>query len=147
MYLASLLLFASGVVWLVAHYALPLPEEAASHPLEPWMMRIHGAAALFGLAVFGALWANHVVPAWRRGERRRTGLPLLFTWLLLILSAYGLYYLADENWRTAVSTLHFVVGLALPLALAVHVFGQQRRKEASRQQVPATAPRNASSKS
>ena len=86
LYAVAAVLMVSGLVWLVAHYALPLPDDAARHPAEPWAMRIHGAATLLGMAVLGALWSHHVLPAWRAGEKRATGLPLLGIWLALAVS-------------------------------------------------------------
>ena len=129
LYAVAAVLMVSGLVWLVAHYALPLPDDAARHPAEPWAMRIHGAAALLGMAVLGALWSQHVLPAWRAGEKRATGLPLLGIWLALAVSGYGLYYLAEESWRDAADTLHVSAGLAMPLALASHVWMQGRRQK------------------
>ena len=142
LYAATLALLLSGITWLLAHYALPLPEDAARHPLEPWAMRIHGAATFFGMATLGALWANHVLPAWRQGQRRSTGLPVLATWMLLALSGYGLYYLADEDWRGICSNSHIAVGLALPLLLAAHIVVKAGNgKKDSWQITPASAQR------
>ena len=76
-HLGTGLLFLSGLVWLLAHYALPLPGDAARHPLEPWAMRIHGAATLFGMAVLGSLWGRHVVRAWKDGRHLASGGGLL----------------------------------------------------------------------
>jgi hypothetical protein len=121
MYVGTLLLLASGLLWLLAHYALPLPEDAARHPVEPWAMRIHGAATLFGLAMLGSIWTTHVVPAWHRGSHRLSGGTLFGLWLLLALSGYGLYYLADESQRGFTSALHIALGLVLPLGLAIHI--------------------------
>jgi hypothetical protein len=108
-YWSSALLLASGTLWLIAHYLLPLPEFAARHPLETWAMRLHGAATLFGLAVFGSLWGNHLLPAWKQG-------------------GYGLYYLSDEEVRALAGTSHIALGAALPLGLAVHVSQAHRQR-------------------
>lgn len=125
-YWASALLLASGVLWLVAHHLLPLPEFAARHPLEPWAMRLHGGATLFGLAVFGSLWGDHVLPAWKQGRHRAHGGALALFWLCLILTGYGLYYLADETARALASNSHIALGTMLVIGLAVHV-GMARR--------------------
>lgn len=121
MYVGTLLLLTSGLLWLLAHYALPLPEDAARHPVEPWAMRIHGAATMFGLAMLGSIWTTHVMPAWQRGSHRLSGGALFGLWLLLALSGYGLYYLADEGQRGLASGLHIALGVALPLGLAIHI--------------------------
>jgi hypothetical protein len=133
MYAGTLLLLMSGLLWLLAHYALPLPEDAARHPAEPWAMRIHGAATLFGVAMLGSIWTTHVMPAWQRGSHRLSGGLLFGLWLLLALSGYGLYYLADEGQRGLASGLHIALGLALPAGLAIHVLqAMADRKRASR---------------
>lgn len=120
-YLVTALLLGSGLVWLLAHYALPLPEDAARHPAEPWAMRLHGAATLLGMAVFGGVWGNHVLGAWERERHRLSGGTMVGLWLGLALSGYGLYYLADEGWRELADWAHIALGLVLPLGLAVHV--------------------------
>ncbi len=129
-YISMGLLWVSGTMWLLAHYALPLPEEAARHPLEPWAMRVHGAATLFGMAVLGALWGTHVLRAWNENRHRLSGGTLLGLWLGLALSGYGLYYLADEDWRAAISWLHIGAGSGLPLALAIHILSAVARRKA-----------------
>jgi hypothetical protein len=130
LYLATLLIAGSGYAWLVAHYLLPLPEFAARHPLETWSIRLHGAAAMLALAVFGALWQQHIGHALRQRRYFRSGVALLAGWLLLIASGYGLYYLTDEALRATFSQAHWLLGLALPLALAAHIahaFTKKRR--------------------
>ena len=129
-YWASALLLASGGLWLVAHYLLPLPEFAARHPLEPWAMRLHGGATLFGLAVFGSLWGDHVLPAWKQGRHRSHGGVLALFWLVLILTGYGLYYLSDEGARALASISHITLGTILPVGLAMHVSLARRLRQA-----------------
>lgn len=129
-YWASALLLASGGLWLVAHYLLPLPEFAARHPLEPWAMRLHGGATLFGLAVFGSLWGDHVLPAWKQGRHRSHGGALALFWLVLILTGYGLYYLSDEGIRAFASISHITLGTILPVGLGMHVSLARRLRQA-----------------
>lgn len=128
-YWASALLLASGGLWLVAHYLLPLPEFPARHPLEPWAMRLHGGATLFGLAVFGSLWGDHVLPAWKQGRHRSHGGALAVFWLGLILTGYGLYYLSDEAARALTSASHITLGTVLPVGLALHVILTRRLRQ------------------
>lgn len=130
-YLATGLLLVSGFAWLIAHFLLPLPEFAARHPLEPWAMRIHGAATMLGLAVLGGIWGNHVLGAWERGNHRGSGGTMASLWLALALTGYGLYYLADEEWRAIASWAHIALGTALPAGLAVHVIRAGRLRRAA----------------
>lgn len=129
-YLALALLVASGLVWLVAHFVLPLPEDAARHPLEPWAMRVHGAATMLGMMVLGGLWGPHVLGAWERRNHRWSGGTMAGLWLGLALSGYGLYYLADEGWRDIASSSHILLGLAIPVGLGIHVWRVTRGRKA-----------------
>lgn len=121
LYVATLLVLLSGLGWLVAHYWLPLPEFAARHPLETWSLRLHGAAAMFALMVFGAVWQQHLGYALRQRRYLPSGSALLGAWLGLIGSGYGLYYLTDEALRASLSLGHWLLGLALPIALFGHI--------------------------
>ncbi len=127
-YLASGLLLGSGALWLVAHYLLPLPEFAARHPLEPWAMRVHGAAVLLAMLVLGSLWTPHLQAAWKQRRHLGTGLVLGSSWLALALSGYGLYYVADEDLRASLSLVHWGWGLALPVLLGLHLVQAQRAR-------------------
>lgn len=76
---------------------------------------------MFGLAMLGSIWTTHLMPAWHRGSHRLSGGTLFGLWLLLALSGYGLYYLADEGQRGLTSGLHIALGVALPLGLVIHI--------------------------
>lgn len=120
-YAGTALLLGSGLLWLLPHYALPLPEDAARHPVEPWAMyprrrddvRAGRARRNLGKSRAGCL---------ERGTHRWSGGSLLGLWLGLALSGYGLYYLADEAWRGVASWLHVAAGVGLPATLAIHVW-------------------------
>ena len=128
-YVGTLILLLSGIAWLLAHYILPMPEDAARHPLEPWAMRIHGAATMFGLAMLGSIWTTHVMPAWQRGTHRLSGGGLFAFWSVLILTGYGLYYLADEIQRAITSWTHVACGLVLPIGLLIHIVQAARSRQ------------------
>jgi hypothetical protein len=112
----------SGVAWLIDHYflksedALGLPNASA----EVWWLRIHGAFAFLALWTAGLLWGVHVVRAWK-GRRHRWSGGTLFTVLaVLIVTGYLLYYVGDERVRTIISGVHWIIGLAIPLAYLLH---------------------------
>lgn len=131
LYLALAATLLSGLGWLLAHYLLPLPEDAARHPLETWSIRSHGLAAMFALAVHGAYWQQHIAHASRQRRHFVSGILLLAAWLLLILSGYGLYYLTDEGLRATTSLAHWSIGLALPVALLAHLRQRWRLRRPS----------------
>ena len=73
-YIVFGLLWASGAGWLAFHYFLRQSGEFGEmpHPLEPWWLRLHGAAAFAGLCLTGLLWAVDLLPAWKAARFRST---------------------------------------------------------------------------
>lgn len=129
-YGASSLLFASGALWLVLHTWIRVegafgPEH---HPLEAWLMRLHGLATLPAVLGLGALLPGHVLSAWCQRRKRSSGLPLLLAGLLLALGGWALYYVTGEAARPLVSISHWLLGLLLPALLLAHVLGARRER-------------------
>jgi hypothetical protein len=121
-YASGTALLISGAGWLLAHYALAGGPAAAGLPApsEPWWLRVHGAALILFLVVFGALVPNHLAMGWRQRRNRSSGVVMLTVVAVLTLSGYGLYYSGDEPQRALISVLHWAIGLAAALALAAH---------------------------
>jgi len=123
LYLTSALLLLSGAAWLVGHYLLRAPDAfvVGPHPSEAWWMRLHGAAVIGFLVVFGALLPGHAVQNWRQRANRYSGLAVVLVVSLLAVTGYGLYYLVDDRQRAVTSALHWVAGLVASAALVLHV--------------------------
>jgi len=128
-YGATAVLAISGIIWLVLHYFLAVTGEYGPqvHPLEPWMLRLHGAAAMAGLVIYGSLLPVHVRRAWSIRRNIVLGIGLVSFMLLLTVTGYLLYYNADENIRPAVSIAHWILGLVVPALLAWHVVSGRAR--------------------
>ncbi len=125
------LLAASGLLWLAVHYLWGAGAEQLPHPLEPWLMRLHGAAAFASLFMAGVLAAAHVPQGWRMTTRsprlrqhkagqRRTGLALCALGVAVVFSGYLLFYFAPEDWRAAIGWSHAALGLVLAALLPLH---------------------------
>ncbi len=123
-YTITTVAWSTGSAWLLFHYALRLPGAFGDipHPLEAWWLKLHGAAAFAALWLAGLLWGRHVVWAWSAGQRRRSGGGLAAAFGVLSLTGYLLYYVADDRLRGASSITHWMLGLALPLLLGIHVW-------------------------
>jgi hypothetical protein len=123
LYAAGLVLLASGVAWMVLHYAMrPVSEYGETvHPLEPWTMKLHGAAAMAALFLVGGMVHLHIRRAHKAGHNRFTGWAMIATMLFLAVSGYGLYYVAGEADRPVWSVLHWVVGLAAAVLFVAHI--------------------------
>lgn len=132
-YGATAALAVSGIIWLVLHYFLAVPGEFGSpiHPLEPWMLRLHGAAAMAGLIVYGSLLPVHIRRAWSIRRNIVLGIGLVAFMLLLTVTGYLLYYAGDENARPLISATHWLVGLAVPALLVWHIVSGRMQTRAT----------------
>lgn len=126
----SLLLLITGAAWLALHTWMRIegPFGPEHHPLEAWLMRLHGLLALPALLGLGALLPAHIWPAWRPRRRRNSGLVLLGACGLLAVGGWALYYVADEATRGWLSVSHWMLGLALPAIVLGHIIGARRKR-------------------
>lgn len=131
LYVTVAALTLSGLLWLAWHYLWGAGAGNLPHPLEPWWMRLHGAAAFAGLFMAGVLAAAHVPQGWRmttrsprlrqhRAGQRRTGIVLCALGTAAVLSGYLLYYFVPENLHELIGWAHAVLGLVLALLLPLH---------------------------
>jgi hypothetical protein len=132
LYACGVLLAGSGALWLGVHYSIGAGAGELPHPLEAWLMRLHGLASFAALFMLGVLAAHHVPHGWRLGARHRfarqrsTGLMLCVLGGLLALSGYMLYYFAPEAVRPALGWAHTAFGAAIALLVLSHRRGGAR---------------------
>ena len=113
------LYFVTGLLWLSGAFWLYLTVEDPSRPL--WL-KIHGAAAMAFLVVFGTLLIQHVPGGWKQNRERSSGAPLIGLCAFLILTGWGLYYIGEDQFRHWISLSHSYLGLLLPVLIASHVW-------------------------
>jgi hypothetical protein len=118
----GLLLWGSGLGWLLFHYFVRVSGEfgPTQSPYEPWWLKLHGAAAFVTLFVLGLLWGVHVLKGWASEQRRASGAGLLALLGALSVTGYLLYYAGDDQLRAAISLAHWIPGLALPAVYLIH---------------------------
>lgn len=127
LYSVTVALYLTGAVWAWLHYLrAPTDEFAARSPMEPWMLKLHGAGAMLILLVLGTLLPGHVRSAWHARRNRLNGTALLAVFAFLTASGYGLYYFGDERWRSWTSWSHLGMGLALPAIIILHIWTGRR---------------------
>lgn len=136
-YVLLLGLWSSGAIWWVLHTFFQRSGEfgPVAHPLTPIVLMIHAAFAMASLAVLGLVWGVHVLPAWRRGHRRSTGILTIALFVVLAGTGYVLYYAGDETVRDLTSTIHWSLGLLAIVPFVVHALRKpldprQRRTDA-----------------
>ncbi|MES2742065.1 MAG: DUF4405 domain-containing protein [Pseudomonadota bacterium] len=122
-YFSTAALLLSGVAWLLArHFMRPAGQFGETiHPIEPWAMKLHGGAAMLMLFFLGSLMNAHIRRALKTGRNLATGWSMIVSTLILILTGFGLYYVAGEHDRPVWSALHWIVGLAMAALLAAHI--------------------------
>lgn len=125
-YAVGLGLWLSGIAWLVFHYFLRTKTEfgPAENPLTYWWLAAHGLFAFATLWLFGLLWGQHIVGAWKTKRHRISGVTLFALLTVLIASGYLLYYAGGDKTQAVVAVIHWGLGLALPLPFLIHRIGK-----------------------
>jgi hypothetical protein len=124
-------LWLSGAAWLLLHYYGQIEGEFGpeTNPVEPWMMRLHGAVLIPALLGFGGLFVAHMPKGWKDYRQRLIGLGLTSLIGLLILTGYLLYYVGDDGLRGWISLIHWAIGLGVP---GIFIWHYVSRTEAQR---------------
>jgi hypothetical protein len=120
-------LFATGTVWWVADRLKDTPDGELWQQVAANLLMVHGGTAMLALLFLGALGPVHVRYGWRSYKNRVTGTLMVTFNSILILTAFGLYYLGSDTFRPWISTIHLAAGLGLPILLLTHVLQGKRR--------------------
>ena len=118
----------SGLGWVLVHYFVARQDDfgVVHDASEPWLLRLHGAAAMAALVLLGSLTRDHALNAWRQGRHRLSGGTLTLACVVLIATGYALYYVASEALRPWISALHWAIGISAMLAFVAHRAGGRR---------------------
>jgi hypothetical protein len=127
LYAAVAVLFVTGAAWLAADQLKETPSGEFWQAATANLLMVHGGAAIITLLLLGGLFSSHIARTWRTRLNRVSGIVMVFCNAVLIVTAFGLYYLGSENVRPLISDMHIVVGLALPFLLALHIWLGRRR--------------------
>lgn len=132
--------FVSGSAWLALHAWGGTDSDFGPQPnaAEPWLLRLHGAAAMGVLVILGTMLPLHLQRGWRARRNRGSGGTIVLLCTLLVVSGYALYYAGGEQTRRIAVVLHDGLGLVFPLVLWWHIArGRRARRE---QESPRAAP-------
>ena len=99
--------------------------------LEPhaWqypVLKVHGAASFLMMLLYGFMLGGHVKFAWKKKPIAKLGVVLMALPAILMITAYLLYYIADEYSREAVALIHLVMGFILPFILTLHIMAHRK---------------------
>lgn len=122
-YVTAGLLTLTGAAWLIVDRFGKVQGEFGPEqsPALPWLLMAHGVLAYAFLVAAAMLLPVHVRLGWNAARNRKSGLLLVSIAAVLAITGLGLYYLSAETLRSLSSTAHWVIGLALPIGLIVHV--------------------------
>jgi hypothetical protein len=120
-------LLVTGVAWLPADRLKNSAGADLWSALAPVLLMAHGGAAMLALLLLGALVPLHLAPAWRRDKNRAMGVAMAMLTVVLIATAFGLYYIGSDTLRGWASDLHIALGLVFPGLLVAHVATGRRR--------------------
>ncbi len=126
-----LISFVTGGLFFILNNWITIEGEFGpeKHPLQFPTLQLHAAAGFVMILLYGAFWGSHVPLAWRSKRARNTGVGLALFIGIQILTAYLLYYLANEQARTLTAWTHLGVGMCLPLFLFLHIRSKTKRSK------------------
>ncbi|SDO23357.1 hypothetical protein [Afipia sp. GAS231] len=138
-YAAFATLFLTGAGWLVADWQKDISSDDIWQSTAVYLLMVHGGAAMATLLLIGALIPVHVLRGWRSGKNMVSGSVMITLNALLIVTAFGLYYLGSETVRPWMKLIHLGAGFGLPALFAVHIFlgrRQSSQRDPLRSRVP-----------
>jgi hypothetical protein len=126
-YAAFALLLLTGAAWLVADWQKDLSGDDIWQQSMAYLLMTHGGTAMAALLLIGALIPVHLTRAWRSRKNRISGSIMATFCAVLIVTAFGLYYLGSEVLRPWMSWIHMAVGFALAALFPLHIYLGRRK--------------------
>jgi hypothetical protein len=127
-YAVFTVLLLSGAGWLAADYQKDVSSDEIWQQSMATFLMIHGGTAMLALLLLGALVPLHLMRGWRARKNRISGSVMATFNALLIVTAFGLYYLGSEALRPWMSWIHIAVGVALALWFPLHIYLGRRKQ-------------------
>ena len=122
------MLFLTGAGWLVADWQKDISGDEIWQQAIAYLLMVHGGAAMVTLLLLGALVPLHLRRGWRSRKNRVSGSVMVTFNAVLIMTAFGLYYLGSETLRPWMSWIHIAAGVCLLLSFPVHIFMGRRER-------------------
>lgn len=88
---------------------------------------LHSLVSFWMMTMLGSLWNVHMRSGWRHRKHWRSGLGMALLMLLLLFTAIGIYYLADEQLALWAALLHLLAGALVFVLFAYHAIIGYRR--------------------
>jgi hypothetical protein len=129
-YAAFTTLVLTGAGWLFADWKKDVSGDEIWQQSIAYLLMVHGGAAMITLLLLGALIPIHLIRAWRSRRNRISGSVMVTFNLVLIATAFGLYYLGSDTLRPWMSWIHIAAGLSLAMWFPLHIhWGRRGRRQ------------------
>jgi hypothetical protein len=128
-YAAFAVLFVTRAAWILADQLKDSADGEFWQATIANVLMVHGGVAMLTLLLVGALFPIHMARAWRGGLNRTSGAVMVACNAVLIVTAFGLYYLGAEMMRPWASDAHIVAGFALPVLITIHIWLGRRQSK------------------
>ena len=115
-------LLLTGAGWLVADRQKNVAADEIWQQAAANLLMVHGGVAMLALLTLGALIPVHLLRAWRSRKNRISGSIMAAFNAVLIVTAFGLYYLGSEEVRPWMSWIHLTAGFALSVMFPLHIW-------------------------
>jgi hypothetical protein len=125
-YAGFAVLFLTGAGWFLADWRKENDEiwqQVAAN-----MLMVHGGVAMLTLMALGALIPLHFLRAWRARRNLVSGSIMAAFNTVLIITAFGLYYLGSDAVRPWMSWIHIGAGVCVSLMFPIHILLGRRPK-------------------
>lgn len=125
------LMYISGTTQWLLHTFFQVDHGMGPEPLPAfmWILRFHGTTSIAVLILFGYILKEHILPSWKIGRHKKSGLFLSVYLLLIVFTLPFLMYLTDENIKHTVELIHTYLGLCLILPFALHLLVKTKAKQ------------------
>lgn len=121
-YAAFAVLLLTGAGWLVADWQKDISGDEIWQQSIAYLLMAHGGTAMVTLVLLGALIPVHLLRAWRSRKNRISGSTMATFNAILIVTAFGLYYLGSETLRPWMSWIHIGAGFSLAFLFPLHIY-------------------------
>jgi uncharacterized membrane protein len=120
--------FVTGILWFYLDRWGEIEGEFGPEK-HPWLLtlaKIHGAGAFIALISIGMIISSHIPVGWRTGKNRTSGILIFASLTIMIVTAWGLYYIGTDEWRQLFAWLHVFAGCFLPVSIILHIRSGKR---------------------
>jgi hypothetical protein len=140
-YAVGLVLWASGILWLILDEFFARTEQfgRTPHPLESPLLLVHGVVAVASAYLLGWVSARHVWRWWTAGQRRLSGATFATLVALLALTGFALFFISSDQWQRLAKLSHEVLGTLIVVFALQHWYVGRRQARAGEQRLSSRA--------